>query len=195
MVVVDARKWQSSGRISCTSAALCRRRRQCPLGQKQLNIAQAETEHAIQPYSMAYDVGGEAMAVVGRAGVFMSQVSLGFRAAARPSIVTMPVAARDIPIVSSIAVGCLVATAPNMISCVFSGRQSFTRLCWPSGNLPGCAVCNRSSNSRLVCHGSASNQVRSSTVTVTDGSGRRRPRHFVSLLVSCARNPFRQSSR
>ena len=46
------------------------------LSQKQLNIAQAEAEHMIQPYSMADDdLRGEAMAVVWSGGDFMPTVS------------------------------------------------------------------------------------------------------------------------
>jgi hypothetical protein len=45
----------------------------------------------------------------------------------------------------------------------------------PSGKRPGCASCSRSNSSREVRHGSASNHSRSNSVTLADGSGRRRP--------------------
>ena len=55
------------------------------LSQKQLNIAQAEAEHMIQPDSMADDLGGEAMAVV-RVGWGLHAASLARSGpAARPS--------------------------------------------------------------------------------------------------------------
>ena len=84
---------------------------------------------------------------------------------------------------------------------------SFTRRCsvrsCPSGKRPGCASCSRSNSSREVRHGSASNHSRSNSVTLANGSGRRRPRGAFSfgLLVgrtspSChaVRSPERNCS-
>ena len=91
-------------------------------------------------------------------------------------------------------------SAPNTILCAISRRHSFNRRCnvrrCPSGKAPGCSCCSRSNNSRDVRHGSASNHSRTRAVTVTNGSGRRRPRCAFGLLVgrtspSChaVRNP------
>ena len=80
-------------------------------------------------------------------------------------------------------------SAPNTILCASSHRHSFNRRCnvrsCPSGKMPGSCSCSRSSNSRDVRHGSASNHSRICTVTSMNGSGRRRPRGAfgVGLLV------------
>ena len=72
------------------------------------------------------------------------------------------------------------AAAPNTILCASTCRHVFTRRCsvrsCPSGKRPGCASCSRSNSSREVRHGSASNHSRSNSVTLANGSGRRRPR-------------------
>ena len=64
-----------------------------PLGQEQFNIPQAETEHVMQPHSVAYDVGGEAIAVVW-VGWSLHVATLARLPAKQPDpvIVTMPAA-------------------------------------------------------------------------------------------------------
>ena len=66
---------------------------------------------------------------------------------------------------------------PNTIRCAAFRRHSFRRRCSvrrrPFGYTPGCCACNRSNNSRDVCHGSPSNHSRSVLVTAANGSGRR----------------------
>jgi len=94
-------------------------------------------------------------------------------------------------VVSPAGVGWLPAIAPNTIAWDFSRRQSLIRRCsvrsWPFGNFPGCAACRRSNGSRLVRHGSASNQPRTSAVTATNGSGRCRPRFAFSFARDVGR--------
>jgi hypothetical protein len=57
------------------------------------------------------------------------------------------------------------------------------------GGVPDChaAPMEMANNSRLVHHGSASNQLRISAVTDTNGSGRRRLRFFVSFMRDVCR--------
>jgi len=89
---------------------------------------------------------------------------------------------------------------PNTIWCAASRRHSFSRRCrvrsCPSGYIPGHCACNRSNSLRDVCHGSASNHPRSSTVTVANGSGRRRDRLGFALATLVGRtSPSRHAVR
>ena len=63
--------------------------------------------------------------------------------------------------------------------CAISPRQTFRRRCnvrSKASGYSGWDVLRRARSSRAVCDGSASNHVRSSSVTEASGSGRRRPR-------------------
>ena len=68
-----------------------------------------------------------------------------------------------------------MAAGPNTNVCATSRRHPLSRRCsvrsCPSGYTPGCSPCSRSSSSRAVRHGSASNHPRTSAATASSGSG------------------------
>ena len=81
--------------------------------------------------------------------------------------------------------------------CAISPRQTFRRRCnvrSKASGYSGWDVLRRARSSRAVCDGSASNHVRSSSVTEASGSGRRRPRFAFGFARDVGRtSPLRHA--